>query len=216
MSPRLLRIDDPAHRAAQMLLPWWVNGTLDEEEGRAVGMHVGECARCRRDAEEMCALRDAEVPLAATAETELAWRRLQPLLHPQRTRWPALAALRDRVRDWPSSLRWVLAAQLALIVVLAVALVEAVPRAPVYRTLASAAMPMRVEGNAVIVFEPRTSEATMRAILHASGARVVDGPMQSGGWVIALPDAGFARALENLRARREVRMAVPLRVTRHR
>ena len=51
MSGRIFRFDDSAHRAADSLLPWFVNETLDEDKRAAVDRHLRECARCRRETE---------------------------------------------------------------------------------------------------------------------------------------------------------------------
>jgi hypothetical protein len=41
------------------LLPWHLNGTLDDEEGRAFRDHLGTCPDCARETEVLGALRDA-------------------------------------------------------------------------------------------------------------------------------------------------------------
>ena len=50
-------LSDPAHDSLVELLPWFVNGTLDEAEHRAVEAHLGVCAECRDDAQMLSLLR---------------------------------------------------------------------------------------------------------------------------------------------------------------
>jgi len=42
MSGRVLPFDPPAHKVADVLLPWFVNGTLDEDELAFVQQHLGD------------------------------------------------------------------------------------------------------------------------------------------------------------------------------
>ena len=58
-SMRLFSFDDPAHREAGVLLPWYVNGTLDEAERARVERHVGECVACGREVEGQRRLAEA-------------------------------------------------------------------------------------------------------------------------------------------------------------
>src|SRR5947199_119876 len=51
MSGRVLRLDPAAHKVADALLPWFVNGTLDADERALVEQHITECARCRDEVE---------------------------------------------------------------------------------------------------------------------------------------------------------------------
>ena len=46
-------------------LPWWLNGTLDDDEGNLVRSHLIACAKCRREMEdllEVCDLFEAHIP----------------------------------------------------------------------------------------------------------------------------------------------------------
>jgi hypothetical protein len=47
---RILEIDTQEHRRVQALLPWHVNGTLDQAEAARVEAHIDSCARCQADA----------------------------------------------------------------------------------------------------------------------------------------------------------------------
>ena len=47
MSARIPTEMSNLHREAQKLLPWYVNGTLADEEREALRKHLGECLTCR-------------------------------------------------------------------------------------------------------------------------------------------------------------------------
>ena len=47
MSTTLSRSKPDDHQEAQLLLPWYVNGTLPLPEHEAVAAHLLRCAACR-------------------------------------------------------------------------------------------------------------------------------------------------------------------------
>ena len=47
MTGRVLRFDAAAHKVADVLLPWFVNGTLEGDELQFVQRHLNECLRCQ-------------------------------------------------------------------------------------------------------------------------------------------------------------------------
>src|SRR5262245_8367568 len=57
MNLRLFPIDDPSHREAVELLPWFLNGTLDGPERTRVEGHLAECIACKQEAEDLRHLR---------------------------------------------------------------------------------------------------------------------------------------------------------------
>src|SRR5262249_8964281 len=79
---------------------------------------------------------------------------------------------------------------------------------PRYHALSAKTAPTR--GNMVVGVRPDTPEANLRAALTASHARVVDGPTEVGGYVLAAPAAERAQALATLRGRAEVTLAQPI------
>ena len=63
------------HKVVDVLLPWFVNGTLDDEERALVEQHLGQCERCRREVEWLqelhaaCAGVSAAVPSSASSDS---------------------------------------------------------------------------------------------------------------------------------------------------
>jgi hypothetical protein len=86
-------------------------------------------------------------------------------------------------------------------------LVRPGPDTGAYRALGAAAP---AAGNLVVVFKPDTTEAEMRRILQARGARLSDGPTVTGAYVLALPAPLAPAALTSLRAEPAVTLAEPL------
>ena len=46
---RLYPIDDPRHSEVADLLPWFANGTLDEDERARVERHLVDCIACKKE-----------------------------------------------------------------------------------------------------------------------------------------------------------------------
>lgn len=66
---RFFARQDPAHCETSELLPWLLNGTLDDAERGRVERHVAECVQCRREL-----VREREFSQAVIAvQPEAAW-----------------------------------------------------------------------------------------------------------------------------------------------
>ena len=80
MSGLVLEFELRAHNEVQRLLPWLANGALDADERERAQRHLDACAECRRDLQEMLALRAA---IADRTEPEVeddvdaGWQRLR-------------------------------------------------------------------------------------------------------------------------------------------
>lgn len=201
MSGRVLRFEGAAHHEAERLLPWYVNGTLEGEELARIEQHLADCARCQRELEWQRELQAACASAEAATDAGPALQRLRERLdaEPGGGRRPLLGELRRGWKDSRPWLRWAVAAQFAAVAALAGALAFQ-DRPTLYRTLGAADMPHRAAGDLVVVFDPSLDEAAMRRLLRASGARIVDGPTESGAYVLDVPDRREAGALEALRA----------------
>ena len=194
MKARVLHLDSDQHLAAQILLPWYANASLDPEELARFEAHLGECPRCQADVEFQRRLQavPAAVPPDAADRGWLALRaRLEakPAAH---NKPPATGA-----RGWAN--RWLplaLGLQVVLVLFLATAWLIA-PRPAEYRTLGTAAS--ATTANALVVFRPNATESAIRQALRAADARIVGGPTVTDAWLLRLPDAG-ASSLGRLRA----------------
>lgn len=160
--------------AIDTLLPWYVNGTLPEEERRAVGQHLAGCGRCADEARWLAAVQ-AEFP--------------RPDIRPPDGR--SAGALLDRIRrERRRRERWqFLAAAAVLITVAAVAgsLLADYLFEPRYRTVTQPVPRAGVVVRFKLFFEPGTPLEVLRAIMAETGAAMVGVPGADGTVVLELP-----------------------------
>jgi len=214
MSGRILKFDDSAHRAADAMLPWFVNGTLEGDELAAVEQHVHECPRCRREVDLLEQLQAVCAIDAPALDATPSYR----LLHERIAGRRRLASLRDRVRGlfrpWqraPAWAKWAIAAQFAGIVMLAVRVAMPVSEsARNFETLGAPTGHTARGGTVAVVFVPEVTEAELRRIVQAAGARVVDGPTESNAYMLEVPVGHRDAVLAALRAEPAVTLAQPL------
>jgi anti-sigma factor RsiW len=212
---RVLPFEGRGHRAIALLLPWYANGTLAEDEHLRVHTHLAECAECRREVEAMRALMaDSQEASAADAvDLDRDWQRLRSRVHATqrapavRDRWSRLLSAWRETAPW---MRIALGAQAAMLVVLGT-FVFRVERAPppeaAYRTLSSAPAMATKADRVLVVFDSRMTQAQMRALLAQVHGRIVDGPNEAGAFLVAT-EPGQAEIVRNaLRAASGVEIA---------
>ena len=195
------------HQDVWELLPWHVNGTLDDAEAAKVDRHLERCLTCRselarqrdlarhiRDSDATDGVLEASLARmhARIAENEHGSRHAAPARRLV-DRWLS-AALRP-FRESPRLVRGFVAVQAIAIVVMVTALSLTTPAlsprggpdgAP-YGTLAQeSGLP---EGGALlrVVFSPTAEERAMRGLLAAGGLRIVDGPSPTGVYTLSVP-----------------------------
>lgn len=207
MSGRVLRFEGSAHDETERLLPWFVNGTLEDDELANVQQHLAQCARCQQEVETLRQLQAACVHESGTdgsvamvpAFARLRARIASATARVPRPRWS------DMLGGWWQAAPWLRAAiavQFGVIVLLGVWLIATPPPAA-YRTLGdagAAASAVSDTGRLVVMFDPGIDEAQLRRLLQASGARIVDGPTAAGAYVLAVPAARIATVRDALRA----------------
>ena len=121
--------------------------------------------------------------------------------------WPLMrpfSAVNRRFRLWAP---WALAAELAVILVLAGLLLSGSEGQPPYRTLGAVEPGLQEMGRLVVVFDPQATEAELRRIVRSSGARIVDGPTVGDAYVLEVPAERQAAALQALRGQHAVTLA---------
>ena len=211
MSGKLLQFGGSAHDVALRLLPWLLNGSLDADERAFVDGHVQGCTRCQSELEALrglmaaCERTDGEVlPPPAFARLRARIETDEPRIA---SSWRArLSALARGWREAPGWLRAAACVQTVLLLAFAAVWSLREPPAtpqPAYRSLGSgavagAAVPGEVR--LLLVFTPETDQDSTRRLLRASGARIVDGPSDAGGYVIAIEAPRAAAARDALRA----------------
>lgn len=219
--------DAACHPEVWALLPWAVNGTLEGHERRVIDERLATCPSCRAELAR-CHVVAAAV-LAAPART---WspssadvsRILTRVSAADDTEPPITAwwgRRRDQIRrtlaaltPTPPILRWAVAVQGALVVLLASVVVwQAIPPAAVYRTLAKSGDHAGEPGLKIhVAFTEDMTERELRALLTGVGGTLVGGPSPLGIYTVRVEPSSAAPgvALEKLRAHGKVRLAEPL------
>jgi anti-sigma factor RsiW len=200
MSGRVLPFDPAAHKVADVLLPWFVNGTLEKDELAFVQQHLGECVRCQREVQWLRELRAACVDGEAAPGASPVFRNLRRQLDEPRAGRGARASLRKFWRRAPPWSRWAMAAELVLIVALGAVLLPATDGLPLYRTLGAQSAAVPTARSLVVVFDPTTPESELRRMLRKAGARVADGPTQTNAYVLKVAAERRVEAVQALRA----------------
>ena len=203
MTGRVLQFDPAAHKVADVLLPWLVNGTLEGEELAFVQQHVATCARCQREVEWLREFHAACVAGESEPSASSAFRSLRRKLE-TRPKQSVFLRWRNRWRAGRSLTRWVIAAEVAIIAVLGAVVVTVDDRPALYQTLAASDARAVKAGSLVVVFDPATTEADLRRMLREVGARLIDGPTQANAYVLEVPETRREQAVRVLRNERAV------------
>lgn len=210
-----------AHREAQDLLPWLVNGRLDGAELRRVQAHLDTCATCRADLDTLYTLQDvADLP-PPDLDVDKAFARLLPQLDAAAPVHAAPVIPGWRTRLAANDARWLRAAvglQFCAIIVLGTLLVrpagdtqmaaQVAVQDDAYRVLGAEA---GADSIVAVTFKPDTPEHELRRIVTASGARIVGGPTVTGAWMLGSAQAP-ADVAARLRTESAVTLAEPLGV----
>jgi len=204
------------HQETIELLPWYVTGRIEPIDRVKVEAHLADCAECRGELaiERRLHGEVAQLPLDMALGFADLKRRLE--LHPSapaRRSARGLESMRRRGAR-PGRQRWVIAAQAAaLLLVVGIALPQfqqrSQPTHPArYQTLGSA--PTHPAGNLLVMFRPEISEQQLRTLITQSGARVVDGPTETGAYMLLVPATQRETVLSRLRAQPAVTLAQPI------
>jgi anti-sigma factor RsiW len=207
------------HREVSALLPWYVNGSIGEQDHQRVDAHLPACADCRHD----LAL-EQHVYRAMTAETAVEYmpaaslKRLQARLDgigaPEAANRAAdarsAASPGRRSMPWPRLMA-------ASIAVMAVALsllaadqwlhFRAPATQPNYYTVTTAAP--RPQGEVIrAVFSPTITLVELQSILDEAQLRIVSGPTEAGVYSLAAKSSRpVSSSLALLREHAKVRFA---------
>lgn len=204
----IIRLRSSSHDEVQQLLPWLANGTLAPEEILRVDAHLGECAECRADA--AAELRLARAVAGLPLDCGNSWQRISKRLQPDAAApVPTAPALwRRRVPlVWAIASPFAAAAAVALVLV-NVATMRQPTVEPQYHALGSMQMPQ--PANLVVQFAPATRIADLQSALQGVDARLVDGPTETGAYLLRVDQAKRELALKRLRDNQVIALAEPI------
>jgi anti-sigma factor RsiW len=211
MSGEVIKLHGDGHEEMELLLPWYVTGRLDAADTALVETHLAECPECAAEVRSERRLAMQVASLAADAGP--GWARLHRRLQLETRRDGKRRPLFGRRtapavgRAVPRWVGWAIAAQSALLVIGA-AVFQAPVEGALYHALGAA--PADRSANAMVIFRPQTSERSLRLILRASHARLVDGPTAADAYVLHIPAAERTSQLTALRERPEIEVAEPI------
>lgn len=214
------------HEESALLLPWYVNGTLNLEETQQVEQYLDHYPAGRIELEQYRVFK-AQIH----EQPALAWQppaghldrlmmeidRLETPTVPQATLSSIWQRLLEWLRNTPDPVRWTLAAE--SLAVAALVLVVLLPSQPVvepgFETLSSVATATQPTGPHLRVgFNPTLRISDLQSLLQKFNGQIVAGPSALGIYTLALdandhPKATLDHALAVLRANRQVLLAEP-------
>lgn len=186
MNGRVIKFEGSVHAEADRLLPWYVNGTLEDDARVQVEQHLVECAPCQR---EVAWLRTLQDEFAEQAEQDDVVPKIRHLRRRMGTRGKTSPTTVSVWRHRERRLAWLAALQAVIILALGGLLLR--QQHVAYHTLST---PGSKGALLVVAFDPHTREAQLRELVRASDARIVGGPTEGGAYVLRVADAHEAAA----------------------
>jgi hypothetical protein len=178
------------HEIATELLPWLVNGSLDEGEKVAVLEHAGACVICRRELGDLERLRDSISPISVAVPTP------EPDMRNINARIDALIDRRNWGRNLVAQIRetfespWriAFAAQSILLIVLASLLLWPEPENAEFTTLTQP-HDLPVGHHVRVVFSPELDQSEISTLLDRFELKVIEGPSSRGVYTLGLAES---------------------------
>jgi anti-sigma factor RsiW len=181
-----------ACREVSERIPWYVNGTLGEDERQRIDAHLKHCANCRNElAQDRLVYRRMNADMAVEYMPTASLKRLQARLDAVEAEPLGDVPAKNPERAPPMRRQGLLVAS---IVVMAVAIsilavnqwmqFRARNSAPKYHTVTT---PMPHAQGEVIraVFSPTITLVEVQSILDEAGLRIVSGPTEAGVYSLA-------------------------------
>lgn len=202
----IIRLRSSMHDDVQELLPWLVNGTLAPDEASRVETHLDECPECRAALEAERRLGGAVASLPLDCDSSWERMKLRLKLDPP-VRVQPIPALWRR----PVPFGWAVGVPLAAAAAAAVLFLNVTPTQPVepkYRALGT--IEVAQPANLIVQFEPATRIGDVQAALQSVDARLVDGPTETGAYLLRVDQTRRELALKRLHDNQAIALAEPI------
>jgi anti-sigma factor RsiW len=212
-----MTLDDQRRSACREVserIPWYLNGTIGEDERQRVDAHLKHCTSCRNElAQDRLVYRGMNADMAVEYMPAASLKRLQARLDAVEAEPPGHVPAEKPERP-PMRRQGLLVAS---IVVMAVAIsilsvnqwlqFRALTAAPKYHTVTTP-MP-RAQGEVIrAVFSPTITLVDVQSILDEAGLRIVSGPTEAGVYSLAANSRrSVSSSLGILRGNAHVRFA---------
>lgn len=208
------------HPQIRLLLPWYVNQTLEQHERLMVDKHIRQCLLCRR---ELVSLQRLGNAVAKASDREIAaaasFAGIASKLSPRNTA-PFLARPRQSLSHHlgryakSNAVRYAMAASLVLgLLPLGLRILPVGPEDSYY-TLSTARPEPSHAGDLRVVFAKSTSKDDIAAILKSLHAQPMGEANSVGALTLRLDNnnntPNVAQALAALRSRQDVLLAEPV------
>jgi anti-sigma-K factor RskA len=205
---KIIPLQAREHQDLQNLLGWYAAGALEPDDRARVERHLAGCVRCRQLLAEESQLQSRLEDVSFEVDND--WARLRARIQGEAPRaarrTPSAAVGRWLAPPARPAWGWLLAAQFLLVLTVGVAVFTwSQPR---YHVLSAPTPPS--SGNVIVMFRPDTPEKDFREALRSGGARLVDGPTETGVYVLRVTPKTRPAAIAALRQRRSVAMAEPI------
>lgn len=221
-----------AHQEIQLLLPWYLNQSLEQDEQRQVETHVAHCLLCRHELVSLGKLAKAvtfasDLDLASEASLAGLHAKLQartagrfpaaPPIKPSLIgRFGNYASQRSRLTRLSShpGTRFAVAASLFLTVItLTVGFVQS-PAPADYYTLSAEKPELPAGANLRVVFSKTLPDSDIDTMLAPIHGQRIDGPNNVGAFTVRIKPYSDNQDLQNaltyLRSRQDVVLAEPV------
>lgn len=206
------------HRQIQLLLPWYMNQSLQPEERQQVESHIRHCLLCRRELISLRKLAEAVTEssgLEMAAETSFANLRSKlPARAPDKTPSASAAKISGRPKlSRRGAVQFAMAATLLLAVIPLALHTLQTNTADSYYTLSAAKPELSTDKHLRVVFAKSVSGTEVEAILAAIHGQRIDEPNSVGALTVKLDNVDSPKlddAIALLRSRPDVLLAEPI------